>query len=53
MLVVGTFRSDELNRRHPLSSLLLGWERGRSARIVSLARFDRDEVAHQLARSLG
>jgi ATP/maltotriose-dependent transcriptional regulator MalT len=52
VLVVGTFRSDELNRRHPLRSLLLAWERGRAARVVALARFDREEVAHQLGSIL-
>ena len=53
VLVVGTFRSDELNRRHPLRSLLLAWERGRTARNLSLARFDRGEVSHQLGAILG
>jgi DNA-binding CsgD family transcriptional regulator/tetratricopeptide (TPR) repeat protein len=53
VLVVGTFRSDELNRRHPLRSLLLAWQRGRSARILTLARFSRDEVADQLGAILG
>jgi ATP/maltotriose-dependent transcriptional regulator MalT len=53
VLVVGTFRSDELNRRHPLRSLLLAWERGRAARILSLGRFDRPEVAAQLGAILG
>ena len=51
--LVGTYRSDELNRRHPLRSLLLAWERSRAVRLVGLARFDRDEVADQLAAILG
>jgi DNA-binding CsgD family transcriptional regulator/tetratricopeptide (TPR) repeat protein len=51
--VIGTFRSDELNRRHPLRSLLLAWERGRSVRRIELVRFDRQEVADQLAAILG
>ncbi|MDX6203152.1 MAG: hypothetical protein QOJ83_2652 [Frankiales bacterium] len=51
--VVGTFRSDELNRRHPLRSLLTTWERSRSVHRVELVRFDRQEVASQLAAILG
>jgi ATP/maltotriose-dependent transcriptional regulator MalT len=51
--VVGTFRSDELTRRHPLRSLLLAWERNRSVISLDLARFDRDEVCDQLAAILG
>ncbi len=50
--VVGTFRSDELNRRHSLSPLLLAWDRGRSVQRVDLACFDRPEVADQLAAIL-
>ena len=52
-LVVGTYRSDEVNRRHPLQPLLTAWERGRAVRRIDLARFDRDEVTQQLAAILG
>ncbi len=51
--VVGTFRSDELNRRHSLSPLLLAWDRGRSVQRIDLSCFDRAEVADQLAAILG
>jgi predicted ATPase/DNA-binding CsgD family transcriptional regulator len=51
--VVGTFRSDELNRRHPLRSLLTTWERSRSVLRIDLVRFDRQEVASQLGAILG
>jgi DNA-binding CsgD family transcriptional regulator len=51
--VVGTFRSDELNRRHPLRSLLTTWERSRAVHRVELVRFDRDEVGSQLGAILG
>jgi DNA-binding CsgD family transcriptional regulator/tetratricopeptide (TPR) repeat protein len=51
--VVGTFRSDELNRRHTLSPLLLAWDRARTVHRVDLACFDRAEVADQLAAILG
>jgi DNA-binding CsgD family transcriptional regulator len=53
VLLVITYRSDELHRRHPLRSLLSGWERVRSVDHIELRRFDRGEVAAQLAAILG
>ena len=50
VLLMGTYRSDELHRRHPL---LTGWERMRSVDRIELGRFDRGEVAAQLAAILG
>jgi len=47
-LLVATYRSDELHRRHPLRPLLTGWERVRSVRRIELPRFDRAEVGAQL-----
>jgi DNA-binding CsgD family transcriptional regulator/tetratricopeptide (TPR) repeat protein len=52
MLVI-TYRSDELHRRHPLRPLLSGWERVRSVDHIELRRFGRGEVAAQLAAILG
>ena len=52
-LVIGTYRSDEINRRHPLQALLTAWERGRAVRRIDLARFSRSELAQQLAAILG
>jgi DNA-binding CsgD family transcriptional regulator/tetratricopeptide (TPR) repeat protein len=53
VLVVGSFRSDELDRLHPLRRLL--GELGRNRRVgrLELARFTRPEVAEQLAGLLG
>jgi hypothetical protein len=53
VMVVGTFRSDELHRLHPLHGLL--GQLGRNRRVVrlELARFSRAEVAEQLAGLLG
>ena len=51
VLLVVTYRSDELHRRHPLRPLLTSWERDRSIDRIDLRRFDRDEVAAQLTRS--
>ena len=53
VLLVATYRSDELHRRHPLRPLLTGWERDRSIEHIALRRFDRDEVTAQLAAIMG
>ena len=52
VLVLATYRSDELQRRHPLRPLLAGWDRMRSAEHIELRRFDQDEVTAQLAAIL-
>jgi ATP/maltotriose-dependent transcriptional regulator MalT len=49
VLLVATYRSDELHRRHPLRPLITGWERVRVVSRVQLDRFDQGEVAAQLA----
>ena len=48
VLLLVTYRSDELNRRHPLRPLVASWERLRSAERLELRRFDHAEVAAQL-----
>jgi ATP/maltotriose-dependent transcriptional regulator MalT len=53
MLVVGTYRSDELHRRHPLRPLLAELARDPLARVVELERLSRDEMAEQLEDILG
>lgn len=53
VLLVLTYRSDELPRRHPLRSLLSGWGQVRSMRRVELRGFDHDEVAEQVGAILG
>ena len=52
-LVVATYRSDELHRRHPLRPMLAELERSPRARRVEIERFDRGEVSDQLADILG
>jgi DNA-binding CsgD family transcriptional regulator/tetratricopeptide (TPR) repeat protein len=52
VLLVTTFRSDEIHRRHPLRPLISAWERDRSVIHVALERFSRDEVADQLTAIL-
>jgi ATP/maltotriose-dependent transcriptional regulator MalT len=53
VLLLATYRSDELHRRHRLRPLLTGWERMRSVDHIELRRFDRYEVTAQLAAILG
>jgi DNA-binding CsgD family transcriptional regulator len=53
VVLVVTYRSDELHRRHPLRPLLTSWERDRSIDRIDLRRFDRDEVTAQLNAILG
>jgi DNA-binding CsgD family transcriptional regulator/tetratricopeptide (TPR) repeat protein len=48
VLLLMTYRSDELHRRHPLRPLVTAWERVRSVERVELGRFTRAEVARQL-----
>ncbi|MDQ1725812.1 MAG: hypothetical protein QOG52_2840, partial [Frankiaceae bacterium] len=53
ILLVATYRSDEMHRRHPLRPLLSTWERSRDVTRLELDRFDRAEVAAQLSAILG
>jgi tetratricopeptide (TPR) repeat protein len=53
VMVVGTFRSDELHRLHPLRGLLSELARNRRVQRVELARFTRAELTEQLAGLLG
>ncbi len=51
LLVVVTFRSDDVGRRHPLRTTLAELERARLATRVDVPRLDADEVV-ELARGL-
>ena len=53
VLVVTTYRPDELHRRHPLRPLLAELERDARARRVELRPLTRDELAEQLSDILG
>jgi DNA-binding CsgD family transcriptional regulator/tetratricopeptide (TPR) repeat protein len=53
VMLVLTFRSDELHRLHPLRGLLGELARNRRVRRLELARFTRGELAQQLAGLLG
>ena len=53
LLVVGTFRSDELHRRHPLSAWLAETERQPRMERVNLGRFDRPQLAELLTAIVG
>jgi DNA-binding CsgD family transcriptional regulator len=53
VLVVGTYRPDELHRRHPLRTLLAELERVPHARRIALTPFTHDELTDQLSDILG
>ncbi|WP_422958369.1 helix-turn-helix transcriptional regulator [Streptomyces anulatus] len=49
LMVVGTYRADDIHRRHPLRPLLAELDRLRTVTRVELDRFNHDEVGRQLA----
>ncbi|WP_413761314.1 helix-turn-helix transcriptional regulator [Streptomyces sp. MMBL 11-3] len=49
LLVVATYRADDIHRRHPLRPLLAELDRLRTVRRIELNRFSRSEVARQIA----
>jgi DNA-binding CsgD family transcriptional regulator/tetratricopeptide (TPR) repeat protein len=53
VMLVGTYRTDELNERHPLFQLLAEFQRTGRVERLDLARFSRSEVSEQLAGILG
>ncbi|MER6302343.1 AAA family ATPase [Kitasatospora sp. NPDC001539] len=53
VLLVATYRTDDLHRRHPLRPFLAELERLRTVQRLELERFGRREVAAQLAGILG
>lgn len=52
-LVLVTYRSDELDRRHPMAPLLQTWRRSGVAEPVALSPLDRGEIAEMIAAILG
>jgi ATP/maltotriose-dependent transcriptional regulator MalT len=53
VLVVGSYRTDELDRQHPLRPLVAELERDPRTRRLALDRLTRDELAEQLTDLLG
>ncbi|MFH9423381.1 AAA family ATPase [Streptomyces sp. NPDC017529] len=53
ILLVATYRSDDIHRRHPLRPFLAEIDRTRTVRRVELARFNRAEVRSQIAGITG
>jgi DNA-binding CsgD family transcriptional regulator/tetratricopeptide (TPR) repeat protein len=49
LVVLATYRSDDIHRRHPLRPLLAELDRLRTVRRVELGRFNRAEVGCQIA----
>jgi len=52
-VALGTFRSDELHRRHPLQPFLAALQRTRAVERLDVGRFDRSELAQQIESILG
>ena len=48
IMVLATYRSDELHRRHPLLPLVQGWRRSGTARIVELEHLTPDGIADMI-----
>jgi class 3 adenylate cyclase len=53
MLLLATYRSDELHRLHPLNHLLAELARGRLAREIKLHKLSEDEIAIVMQKALG
>ncbi|WP_037641284.1 helix-turn-helix transcriptional regulator [Streptomyces bicolor] len=49
LVVLATYRSDDIHRRHPLRPLLAELDRLRTVRRIELGRFNRAEVGRQMA----
>ncbi|MEU0599201.1 AAA family ATPase [Streptomyces sp. NPDC006393] len=49
LVVLASYRSDDIHRRHPLRPLLAELDRLRTVRRIELARFTRPEVGRQIA----
>ncbi|MFB7507013.1 helix-turn-helix transcriptional regulator [Streptomyces broussonetiae] len=49
LLVLASYRSDDIHRRHPLRPLLAELDRLRTVRRIELARFTHEEVGRQIA----
>lgn len=49
LLVLATYRADDIHRRHPLRPLLAELDRLRTVRRIELSRFNRHEVGRQIA----
>jgi len=45
LMILGTYRSDELHRKHPLAPVIQGWRRTRAAQVVELEPLPPDGVA--------
>jgi predicted ATPase/DNA-binding CsgD family transcriptional regulator len=53
VVVLGTYRSDDLNRRHPLRAALAELDRAGVAERIALMRFDRDELRELITAIVG
>ncbi|MHC3475150.1 helix-turn-helix transcriptional regulator [Streptomyces sp. 7R007] len=49
LVVLATYRADDIHRRHPLRPLLAELDRVRTVQRIELSRFNREEVGRQIA----
>ena len=52
VLLLLTYRTDELDRRHPLAPVLQSWRRSGLAELITLAPLDRGEIAEVISAIL-
>src|ERR1700716_488310 len=45
VMVLGTYRADELNRKHPLAHLIQAWRRTKAANVIELKPLPADGIA--------
>ena len=48
IMVLATYRSDEMHRKHPLLPLIQGWKRGSSATVVQLEPLSPEKLAEMV-----
>ena len=48
LMILGTYRSDELHRKHPLAPMIQGWRRTRAAQVVELRPLQPDGVGEMI-----
>ena len=49
LMILGTYRSDELHRKHPLAPLIQSWRRTKAAEVIELQPLPPDDIAGMVA----
>ncbi|HSS95091.1 MAG TPA: AAA family ATPase, partial [Candidatus Dormibacteraeota bacterium] len=48
IMVLGTYRADEMHRKHPLAHLIQGWRRTKAANVIELEPLPADGIAEMV-----